>query len=183
MPTEFQPNPFWDYSVSLYGKPDVADSCIFLQDKYGLDVNLLLLCLWFAASGRGSLDAIEIDDCIRRTSDWREQVIEPLRSIRRACRDRPLGVPEFLLEVFTPLMRDIELDAEHVEQLVLADTFRDRPADTIAESVRANDAEQNLLNYVARAGTARDRRLDDCLHKILRAAFPGEVFSALTGVR
>ncbi len=180
---EFQPNPFWDYSLSLYGKPEVAESCIFLQDKYGLDVNLLLFCLWIAASGRGALEAVEIDDCIRRTGDWREQVIEPLRSIRRVCRDRPLGVPGFLLEIFTPLMHDIELEAEHVEQLVLADTVRHRPAETLADSVRSSDAERNLLTYVARAGAARDGQLADCLHKILRAAFPGQTFSTLTEAR
>lgn len=173
MATEFQDNAFWDYSVAVYGKPDVADACVFLQDRYGLDVNLLLFCVWFGASGRGPLPVEEIEGCIRRTGDWRVHVIEPLRAIRRACRDQALGVPEYLLQVFRPLMREIELDAEHVEQLVLAETVRNVPSEPVADDVRAHDAREGLIAYIATAGVQRDRRLDDCLRTLLRAAFPG----------
>ena len=177
MTADFQNNPFWDYSVSIYGKPDVADACIFLQDKYGLDVNLLLFCVWLGASGRGSLDVNEIDGCRRRTGDWRARVIEPLRSIRRACRDEPLGVPEFLLQIFRPLMLDIESDAEHIEQLVLAELIRNKPAEDVADDVKAFDAQRSLLEYIQVAGLERERQLDTCVRTILGAAFPGAELS------
>lgn len=179
MTAEFQNNPFWDYSVSIYGKPDVADACIFLQDRYGFDVNLLLFCVWLGASGRGSLDADEIEGCLRRTGDWRARVIEPLRSIRRACRDEPLGVPEFLLQIFRPLMLDIEKDAEHIEQLVLAELIRNKPAEDVADDVRAFDAQRSLLEYILVAGRDRDGQLDACMRKILCAAFPDAELSEL----
>ena len=132
-------------------------------------------CFAFGSVRRagGPLDRSEIVDCIGRTGDWRKQVIEPLRSIRRACRDQPLGVPEFLLQVFRPLMRDIELEAEHVEQLVLAETVRNRPSEQVADEVRVNDAETSLHSYVDCAGVERDAQLDRCLRVILAAAFPG----------
>lgn len=179
MTAEFQNNPFWDYSVSIYGSPGVADACIYLQDKYDLDVNLLLFCIWLGASGRGSFDAGEIENCLRRTGDWRARVIDPLRSIRRACRDEPLGVPEFLLQIFRPLMQDIELDAEHIEQLVLAELIRNKPAEDVADEVKAFDAQRSLLAYVAVAGLGRERQLDDCLRTIVGAAFPGAELSEL----
>lgn len=179
MTAEFQDNPLWDYSVSLYAKPGVADACIFLQEKYALDVNLLLFCVWLGASGRGALEANEIDGCLKRTGDWRARVIEPLRSIRRACRDEPLGVPEFLLQIFRPLMRDIELDAEHVEQLVLAELIRNKPAESVAEEVQAFDAQRSLLAYLDVAGLRRDRQLDTCLRTLLDAAFPDAELSEL----
>lgn len=172
MVAKFQDHPFWDYSLSLYRQPGVADACLYLQDRYGLDVNLLLFCLWFGASGRGPLQDDEIEDCVRRTGDWRARVIEPLRAIRRACREEPLGVPEFLLQVFRPSMQDIELAAEHVEQLVLAETVRNRPAEAVADEVRANDAERSLLAYIERADIDRDAEFDRCLRVILAAAFP-----------
>jgi len=179
MTAEFQNNPFWDYSVSIYGKPDVADACIFLQDKYGFDVNLLLFCVWLGAAGRGSLNADEIDGCIKRTRDWRARVIEPLRSIRRACRDEPLGVPEFLLQIFRPLMLDIEKEAEHIEQLVLAELIRNKPAEDVADDVKAFDAQRSLREYVRVAGIDRERQLDACARTILAAAFPDADLSEL----
>ena len=36
---------FWDFSVGTYRRPGVADACLSLQDRYGLDVNVLLLLL------------------------------------------------------------------------------------------------------------------------------------------
>jgi len=179
MVNDFQHNPFWDYSLSLYGKPGVADACIYLQDRYGLDVNLLLFCVWIGASGRGLLDAGDIDTCMQRSGDWRARVVEPLRAIRRACREEPLGVPEFLLQAFRPRMREIELDAEHVEQLVLAEAVRTRPAEPVADDVRANDTRLNLAAYLNAAGMQRDERADDCLRVLLSAAFPGSEFGEL----
>lgn len=179
MANEFQQNPFWDFSLAFYGKPGVADACVYLQDKYGLDVNIILFCVWVGSTGRGPLDANEIGVCVSRTSDWRGRVIEPLRQIRRACRDQPLGVPEFLLQVFHPLMRDIELDAEHVEQLVLAELGRDKPPEAAADAVKAFDAQRSLLGYVAVSGQERESQLDECVLTILRAAFPGVEISGL----
>ncbi|MBT8440796.1 MAG: TIGR02444 family protein [Gammaproteobacteria bacterium] len=173
MKTEFQDSPFWDFSLSIYGRPGVADACLFLQDRYGLDVNLILFCVWVGSTGRGSLAEPAIDACVSRTSDWRECVIEPLRQIRRACRDEPLGVPEFLLQVFRPSMHDVELDAEHVEQLVLAELASSMPAEEVADDVRFDDARRSLLRYVEQQRVQRDSSMDECLVAILRAAFPG----------
>lgn len=173
MKIEFQDSPFWDFSLSIYGRPGVADACLFLQDRYALDVNVMLFCVWVGLTGRGPLGAPEIDACVSRTSDWRKRVIEPLRQVRRACRDEPLGVPEFLLQVFRPSMHDVELDAEHVEQLVLAELVPTKPVDDVADDTRLDDVRRSLLRYVQHQGVSRDSRLDECLATILRAAFPG----------
>jgi uncharacterized protein (TIGR02444 family) len=173
MVERFRDNPFWDYSIAIYGKPRVADACLFLQDRYGLDVNLLLFCLWLGASGRGYLDEREIDACRMRTGDWRSRVVEPLRDIRRACHDEPLGVPQFLLQVFDPLIRQIELDAEHVAQLVLAEFSDNKPAEDVADDVKAFDAQRSISAYLAVADVRRDERLHECVRTIVAAAFPG----------
>ncbi|MFW2403724.1 MAG: TIGR02444 family protein [Gammaproteobacteria bacterium] len=173
MKKDFQNSPFWDFSLSLYGRPGVADACLFLQDRYGLDVNIILFCVWVGSTGRGPLENNDVDACIRRTRDWRDRVIEPLRQIRRACRDEPLGVPEFLLEVFRPSMHDVELDAEHVEQLILEELAPPAPPRAIADDIMCDHVRQSLVRYAERHDGERDARLDECLLSILRAAFPG----------
>jgi len=35
---------FWAFSLALYGKPGVAPALLGLQDRLGVDVNLLLFC-------------------------------------------------------------------------------------------------------------------------------------------
>ena len=49
---------FWNFSIVIYGQPGVREACLRLQDKAGLDVNVLLYCLWRAARGM----ALEADD-------------------------------------------------------------------------------------------------------------------------
>jgi len=143
-----------------------------------MNVNLLLLCVWAGAAGMGSLDATDLDLCIRRTRDWQQTIVKPLRGIRRACRDEPLGVPDFLLQIFRPLVQGTEIDAEHVEQLVLADTLKNRfdggvPVTERSMPERAIDAQRSLLAYVAVSAVERDAQVDECLRVICAAAIPG----------
>ncbi|MGI9492931.1 MAG: TIGR02444 family protein, partial [Geminicoccaceae bacterium] len=44
-------SPFWDYSLSLYGRPGVEQACLELQRRHGLNVNLLLFAFWLADRG------------------------------------------------------------------------------------------------------------------------------------
>ena len=174
----FPDNSFWDFSLSVYSRPHVADACVFLQDRYELDVNLLLFCIWVGDAGKKPLEADALRDCMRRTRDWRTRVIEPLRSIRRACRAEPLGVPEFLLEACVPSMRDAELDAERVAQLVLADIVRHQPSESIDDAAKARRALHNLRAYIAVVGCESGGQLDDCLRTVFTAAFPDAEFAA-----
>src|SRR4051794_40049185 len=40
---------FWRFSLALYARPGVADALIALQDRAGLDVNVILFGLWIGA--------------------------------------------------------------------------------------------------------------------------------------
>jgi uncharacterized protein (TIGR02444 family) len=43
---------FWRFSLSFYRTQDVPAACISLQDRHGLDVNIMLFALWLASMGR-----------------------------------------------------------------------------------------------------------------------------------
>jgi uncharacterized protein (TIGR02444 family) len=174
-------HPFWDFSLSIYRKPGVADACLFVQDRYGLNVNLVLFCVWIADSGGGALTAAHIGKALRRIADWEEHVIMPLREIRRTCRREALGVPEFLLQLFQPQIETAELEAEHVEQLVLAELARSLAPSALASSddapdAPASDAVRSLKAYVDELDIVQDTQLTECLSVILQAAFAGARF-------
>ena len=42
----------WRFSLAFYARPGVAEALIALQDRAGLDVNLMLFALWLGVSGR-----------------------------------------------------------------------------------------------------------------------------------
>jgi uncharacterized protein (TIGR02444 family) len=184
----FPSSPFWNYSLGIYAKPGVADACIALQDDFGLDVNILLACLWFSAQGPGRLESDQIRECVGRTRDWQDKVVKLLRAARRYSKVRPAGLPESLRDEFRPRLQAVELDAEHVEQLLIASILqpvidgRDARSAGAEDRIRRNpgaDAVQNLLAYLALLGVALEQRITERLRFIVLAAFPDADLTAL----
>lgn len=82
-------SPFWTFTLAVYQKEGVSPACIALQDRLGLDVNFLLLCLYAGSRGR----ALGADDFARveeRVAPWRKNVIHPLRAVRRWLKEQQL---------------------------------------------------------------------------------------------
>jgi uncharacterized protein (TIGR02444 family) len=51
---------FWRFSLAFYARPGMADALIGLQDRAGLDVNLMLFALWRGALHGQRLHASEM---------------------------------------------------------------------------------------------------------------------------
>lgn len=74
---------FWDYSLNIYALPGVAERCISLQDRHSCDVNILLLCLWLAATRRLVLKAPDLEALRRAVAEPNEHFVQPVRAARR----------------------------------------------------------------------------------------------------
>jgi len=83
--TEAQGNPFWTYSLGLYGRPGVDAACLAVQDRLDLDVNMLLFCCWAGSRGR-TLEDREVAALVAAVRDLREEVVLPLRQARRSLK-------------------------------------------------------------------------------------------------
>lgn len=108
---------FWDFSLAVYGRPGVAPACLALQDRHGLDVNLLLYCGWSGSRGR-RLDARALEALDGRVAAWRDEVVLPLRAVRRWLKTQETAPGED-----PPALREevkrLELEAERIEQELL----------------------------------------------------------------
>jgi uncharacterized protein (TIGR02444 family) len=114
-PTSEIGQPLWRFSLSFYKRQGVAEACIELQDRAGVDVNLLLFLVWLAASKRrlAAADVKMLDDKLR---EWRNLTIVPLRAMRRALKSDPPLVPADTAEVFRTRIKAAELEAERLQQ-------------------------------------------------------------------
>ena len=72
---------FWDFSLALYGRPGVAPALIGLQDRRGLDVNMLLYCCW-AGIERSALSRDELTAVEALAEPWQAEVVRPLRALQ-----------------------------------------------------------------------------------------------------
>jgi uncharacterized protein (TIGR02444 family) len=146
---ELPAHPFWDWSLEFYGGPGVEEALLDLQDRLGLDVNLLLFACWTGATGRGRLSGSEWARLIDGTADWRASVIEPLRVVRRHLKDRgDLPGATALRE----RVKALELEAEHAAQLAIAGMVTDMGESGVAMAVRIADASANLEGCITAAG-------------------------------
>lgn len=169
---EFPDHPFWDFSLDVYMTEGVGPACVVVQESLGLDVNIVLFCLWIGASGRGAMTADEIDTVTATVHPWHEEVVRNLRAVRTRMKGGMPSAPEALTESLRQRIQKIEIDCEHTEQLMLAASV-DRAADAARPAeARAGDATHNIAGYVRTLGRAVDARDRENFAVILGVAFP-----------
>ncbi len=165
-PTSSEGSDFWRFSLALYAQPAVPPACLRLQDGHGLDVNLLLFCLYAGSRGR-RLDAGELAALDARVAAWRAQVVQPLRAMRRWLKTADLD-PALAPAELRPRVQALELAAEHRQQLALAAAVAVDPGG--AADPAASLA--NLQAYAAVAGAALDAAAHQALGVLWEAAHP-----------
>lgn len=108
----------WRFSLAVYRQPQVPPACLMLQDLHGVDVNLLLYAGWRAWRG----NALSHEGCLsamKRSECWRNDLVRPLRSIRRLAGDLARQDPGFA-QAYAAL-KACELRLEQQQQAMLAD--------------------------------------------------------------
>lgn len=149
------PCEFWDFSLEVYDRPEVRKLCLDLQDNYGADVNMLLFACWLGHTGRGTVTVSAWRAMILRLTKWREKVIKPLRSVRRILKDEHLALPAMKEQVFK-----CEIDAEHIEQLILEKEWGSTRRSVISgSSLRARDMIENLAAYLQAENIRLEQKL------------------------
>lgn len=109
----------WAWSNAVYAAPGVAEACLTLQDRFGLDVNLMLWAAWRhacaapvdTAAAREGRDAVRVINA---------ELVAPLRTVRRTAKAHRA-------EALYAAVKAAELAAEKLVQERLAALPR-RPA-------------------------------------------------------
>ena len=133
----------WRFSLAFYDAPSVAEALITLQDCHGFDVNLMLFALWLGISGRGALGADLLAAAEHATRTIRNEIIDPLRALRRKLRHHSDGGVQHLREG----VKALELAAEKLAQLRLAGIGAPKNDDT-SPPERTAAAGDNLAFYL-----------------------------------
>ena len=147
MAMEFPDHPFWDFSLGVYGQPGIPQACLELQAAHQLDVNILLYCLWFGASGHGALNADEMAQVTGSVADWHHEIVRGMRAVRQRLKGGMPPAPEELSEPLRAGVQKLEIDFEHLEQLMLAAAIDRTPDDATDGESRIRAALANVGRY------------------------------------
>jgi uncharacterized protein (TIGR02444 family) len=77
----------------VYGQPDVPAACQLLQDRFDLDVNVLLFAAFLGAVRAQVLTPASLDTVCRGVDAWQCDVVRPLRGVRRRLKTGPTPAP------------------------------------------------------------------------------------------
>jgi uncharacterized protein (TIGR02444 family) len=113
-------SPFWNFSIAVYGASAVQDECLSLQDQFGLDVNLVLLCAFLGAVHGVTLTSDDIATVRQEVGQWHEQIVRPLRAVRRHLKT--INLQDADAASAADLRRQVkaaELESERIEQILL----------------------------------------------------------------
>ncbi len=162
-------NDLWRFALSLYGREGVSSACLVLQEKLGVDVNILLFAI-FARLERGvTLDTQELAAIDGLVRGWRTEIVQVLRQVRTRLKSAPFS--SSATEDLRNRIKADELRAEQIELVMLAgwlDRQPPRRADLLADA-------QSIPSLVARyfaagkAGAQHTPDLEDALRKLARA--------------
>ena len=112
----------WNFSLEYYARAGVADACLQLQDTCGVNVNLLLWCIWLERRGV-CLDESRLASAQKRIQSWDAHYVIPLRQLRRRMKAE-FGVEDNAIEQLRSQIKSAELLAEKQLQIWLEDELQ-----------------------------------------------------------
>ena len=136
----------WSFSVTIYRQPGVSHACLSLQDRLGLDVNVLLFCCWFGCT-RGPLDGQTFNDALGFSRPWAEEVVHPLRAARTWMKANNCTQP-VSQKLLREKIKTVELEAEHLQQDFLESLSSTKPAKFLEPELQLKNTASNLQRYL-----------------------------------
>ena len=160
---------FWNYSKKIY--EPLRATFLFLQDRFELDVNLLLLCFWLGKY-RWVLTDKEFLVLIENVMPCRDHLIGPLRQARRFAKENDDITDS---ENLTTKILLIELEAERLEQVTLIEAlskFCNKHTDDVC-----SEAELTVLNmksYLKAASLPMNKEIESAFEILIDTTFVKE---------
>jgi uncharacterized protein (TIGR02444 family) len=112
---------FWEFSLTVYGAPGVQEECLLLQDRCGVDINVLLFCAYVGAIHCALLSDVGVRAAAAVAGEWNTTIVGGLRKVRSALK--PFATDPSAIRASAALLRTAvkaaELEAERIEQMTL----------------------------------------------------------------
>jgi len=144
----FPPCDLWDYAIEIYDETKVSEACLSLQSSHGIDVNLLLFCLWSGACCGRKLTVNDFSQALDISENWQLPIVVPLRKVRNALKSSNSPIDEKFTQELRRTILKSELYAERLELKMLGDVIENPVKDSVNGQSCADSAAENLTTYL-----------------------------------
>jgi|RhiMethySRZTD1v2_1073278.scaffolds.fasta_scaffold1090121_2 uncharacterized protein (TIGR02444 family) len=166
--------PHWQFALAIYSQPGVADACLMLQDRLGLDINILLFVTYATTELSMTVTAEDIQAMDAAVQAWRTETVMPLRALRRRLKQRFGPLESEYAEQLRSKVKQTELLAEQIELAMLARWLGQRSGDRAVAEVGLSEVLNRVIahfvkgTYITPGADALD--LDAAVSTVSRAA-------------
>ncbi len=136
---------FCKYSLTIYRRADIKTQLLALQEKYSVNINIILFCCWFAYSGQGKLTRWELLKANELLFTWHTNITTLLRQLREIF---PRKTNQAGYQGLIKAILQDEIHAEKEEQRLLADHIFYPSQSDITENEKRNGAMDSLQSYL-----------------------------------
>lgn len=166
--------PLWKFSVSIYQQPGVAAECLALQDRIGVNVNVLLFGIYVGCQFGALLACDDISAADHAIVQWHAHVVRALREVRQHLKHRSARSEAPHAEAIEQLRTQVklaELESERIESALLTEWCDTRLCDwprrerTVAITHNCHSV---LAHYRAGQPTDLPQRLIESAAQMLR---------------
>lgn len=143
--------PLWTFSLDRYGRDGVAETCLWLQQRLGVDVNIVLASLHAGDQGKRLSKAVLRAIVEGGPGEWHREVVVPLRRARMFTKSQVAGADAGSIDAFRSEVKQLELAAEKREQRLIERHLEGVAVGAPGEA-RSAIALENLGRYLSLAG-------------------------------
>jgi uncharacterized protein (TIGR02444 family) len=120
-------SPLWRFSLAVYRGAGVQEECLDVQERFGVDVNLLMLCGYAGVVEGAVLSPSDVADALEASGAWHASAVRTLRQVRRTLKPWGSGEGPFahVVEALRTKVKGAELEAEQIEQAMMWAWLRD----------------------------------------------------------
>ena len=139
------------FALDVYGADGVSAAALSLQDRCGVNVNVLLFAAYVGVVLRSRFTLDDAAAAAARTGPWHREVVGPLRALRTRLKEGPAPALAQETAALRDRIKSIELDAEMIELDELAALASDlhSPGLTGDAASRATEAMEEVLRHTA----------------------------------
>jgi uncharacterized protein (TIGR02444 family) len=103
------------FALTVYRNDGVPAACLRLQDRFGVDVNLLLAAAYLGAVDGRTLSPDALSDLRSPVDAWHREVVSALRDVRRRLKSGPPPAPDTRTTDLRDKLKALEVEAEMIE--------------------------------------------------------------------
>ena len=139
--------PHWNFAVRFYEQPGVAEACLMLQDRRGLDIVVMLFALFHFVTRRSALSVEMIGRLDATVMSWRRDIVYPLRSVRRRLKAELGARAGDAADRLRKQVADAGVFAEQIELALLAVHEETAARCTADASAQVADVLRNVIGF------------------------------------